>query len=255
MPSPLSGSGAASPDRLRPGLLLARAESRTPTEAQSPAASTPEPARPAAGEDSLTLSVSVRMRARLEGLRQAAENLKTGGQLLAVADNALGSMQEHVLRIRQLAVKASHGALTGLDRQNLQVEVSQLIDEVDRIASQTEFNHLRLLQGDYSRGSRTASLWFQVGPGSHERERIYISTSSAQSLNLERADSAILSVSTPEMANQAIGIVDNALERLVKERSNLAAYTNRFREVGELTAREIQVLEAEKEAPLTYAPR
>ncbi len=255
MPSPLSGSGAASPDRLRPGVLLARSESRSPSEAQSPAASAPDPARQAAGEDSLTLSVSVRMRARLEGLRQAAENLKTGNQLLSVADNALGSMQEHVLRIRQLAVKASHGALTGLDRQNLQVEVSQLIDEVDRIASQTEFNHLRLLQGDYARGSRTASLWFQVGANGLERERIYISTNSARSLNLERADSALLSVSTPEIANDAIRTVDSALERLVKERSSMNAYLRRFREVGELTAREIQALESSGETPLTYAPR
>jgi flagellin len=255
MPSPLSGSGAASPDRLRPGVLLARSESRSPSEAQSPAASAPDPARQAAGEDSLTLSVSVRMRARLEGLRQAAENLKTGNQLLSVADNALGSMQEHVLRIRQLAVKASHGALTGLDRQNLQVEVSQLIDEVDRIASQTEFNHLRLLQGDYARGSRTASLWFQVGANGLERERIYISTNSARSLNLERADNALLSVSTPEIANDAIRTVDSALERLVKERSSMNAYLRRFREVGELTAREIQALESSGETPLTYAPR
>ena len=131
-------------------------------------------------------------------------------------------------RIRVLAVQSSNGIYTTEDRQMVQVEVSQLIDEVDRVASQAEFNTLKLFQGDFSRDSRTSSMWFHIGANIHQRERIYIRTMTAQALSMRQPDGNIISLSTPAKANDTIGLMDEALFRLNKQRANLGAYFNRF---------------------------
>ena len=115
-----------------------------------------------------------------------------------------------------------------MDRQNIQVEVSQLIDEVDRIASQAEFNKMNLLRGDFARGSRSSSMWFHIGPNQHQRERVYIQTMTSQSLALKRYDGTLLTLSTAEFSNDAIGVVDAALNRINKQRADLGAYYNRL---------------------------
>jgi flagellin len=87
---------------------------------------------------------------------------------------------------------------------------------------------MNLLQGDFARGSRVSSMWFHVGPNQHQRERVYISTMTAQSLNLKRADGSLLTLSTAEFANEALGVLDDALHRINKQRADLGAYYNRL---------------------------
>ena len=181
-----------------------------------------------AGDDASGLAVSEKMRAQIKGLRQAERNTEDGMSLIQTTEGYLQQISNIVQRIRVLAVQSSNGIYTTNDRQMIQVEVSQLIDEVNRVASQAEFNTLNLLQGQFSRDSRIASMWFHMGPNMHQRERVYISTMTAQSLGMQRADGTLLSLSTAEFANETIGVIDLALQRLNSQRADLGAYYNRL---------------------------
>ncbi len=181
-----------------------------------------------AGDDASGLAVSEKMRSQINGLRQAERNTEDGMSLIQTAEGYLQEIADILQRIRVLAVQSSNGIYTAQDRQMIQVEVSQLIDEVDRIASQAEFNKMNLFKGDFARGSRISSMWFHIGPNQHQRERVYIQTMTSQALNLKRYDGSLLTLSTAEFANDAIGILDVALHRLNKQRADLGAYYNRL---------------------------
>jgi flagellin len=181
-----------------------------------------------AGDDASGLAVSEKMRAQINGLRQAERNTEDGMSLIQTAEGYLQEIADILQRIRVLAVQSSNGIYTAEDRQMIQVEVSQLIDEVDRIASQAEFNKMNLFQGDFARGSRISSMWFHIGPNQHQRERVYIQTMTSRALNLKRFDGSLLTLSTAEFANDAIGVLDAALYRVNKQRADLGAYYNRL---------------------------
>ena len=181
-----------------------------------------------AGDDASGLAVSEKMRSQIQGLRQAERNTEDGMSLVQTTEGYLQQSSDILQRIRVLAVQAANGIYTPEDRQMIQVEVSQLIDEVDRVASQAEFNKMSLLQGDFARGSRSQSMWIHMGANQHQRERLYVATMTAQSLDLRRADNSIVTLSTMASANEAIGILDNALHRINKERANLGGYYNRM---------------------------
>jgi flagellin len=87
---------------------------------------------------------------------------------------------------------------------------------------------MNLLQGDFSRNSRSASMWFHMGPNMHQRERVFIGTMTAKSLNLKNIIGQPITLSTPEFANRAIGIMDDALHVISKQRADLGAYYNRL---------------------------
>ena len=127
-----------------------------------------------------------------------------------------------------MAVQSSNGIYTPQDRQLIQVEVSALVDEVDRIASQAEFNKMKLLQGDFAIASRAASMWIHMGPNMHQRERVYIGTMTAAALKLKTSIGKVITISTPEDANRTIGIMDEALHIISKQRADLGAYYNRL---------------------------
>ena len=181
-----------------------------------------------AGDDASGLAVSEKMRAQIKGLRQAERNTEDGMSMIQTAEGYLQGVANIMQRIRVLAIQSSNGIYTPNDRQMIQVEVSQLIDEVNRIASQAEFNKMPLLQGHFARGSRIGSMWFHMGPNMHQRERVYIQTMTALSLGLSRPDGTILTISTPELANESIGVLDVALNQINKQRADLGAYYNRL---------------------------
>lgn len=181
-----------------------------------------------AGDDASGLAVSEKMRTQVQGLRQAQRNTEDGMSLIQTSEGYLEEVSQIIQRIRVLAVQSSNGIYTPEDRQLIQVEVSSLVDEVDRIASQAEFNTMALLQGDFARGSRTSSMWFHLGPNMHQRERVFIGTMTAMSLKLKQLDGTIMSLSTAGQANSAIGVLDDALQRIQKQRADLGAYYNRL---------------------------
>jgi flagellin len=182
-----------------------------------------------AGDDASGLAVSEKMRTQIQGLRQAERNTEDGMSFVQTAEGYLDQTASILQRIRVLAVQSSNGIYTQLDRQLIQVEVSGLIDEVDRIASQAEFNKFKLLLGDFSRTNPRASMWFHMGPNMHQRERVYIGTMTSQGLNLrEKTGTFLANLSTAGGANSAIGIIDDALHKIAKQRADLGAYYNRL---------------------------
>ncbi|EHQ07194.1 MAG: flagellin [Leptonema illini] len=181
-----------------------------------------------AGDDASGLAVSEKMRAQINGLRQAERNSEDGMSMIQTAEGYLSSLADIIQRIRVLAVQSSNGIYSASDRQMIQVEVSQLVDEIDRIASQAEFNKMSILKGEFARGSRVSSMWFHMGPNQHQRERVYIQTMTAMSLGLKRMDGNTVSLSTAELSNSAIGDLDAALNQINKQRADLGAYYNRL---------------------------
>jgi len=182
-----------------------------------------------AGDDASGLAVSEKMRTQIQGLRQAERNTEDGMSFVQTAEGYLDQTATILQRIRVLAVQASNGIYTQEDRQLIQVEVSALVDEVDRIASQAEFNKFKLLLGDFSRTNPKASMWFHMGANMHQRERVYIGTMTSQGLNLvEKTGKFLANLSTADGANRTIGVIDDALHKIAKQRADLGAYYNRL---------------------------
>lgn len=181
-----------------------------------------------AGDDPSGLAVSEKMRSQIQGLRQAERNTEDGISFIQTAEGYLQQSADILQRIRVLAIQSANGIYSPGDRQLIQVEVSQLIDEVDRIASQAEFNRFQVLQGDFSKTSRKSSMWFHMGPGKLNRERVYIGTMTSAALGLRMVEKKPFSISTPAMANDMIGKVDEALTKVLRQRADLGAYSNRL---------------------------
>src|SRR4030042_1763888 len=104
-----------------------------------------------AGDDASGLAVSEKMRTQIQGLRQAERNTEDGMSFEQTAEGYLDQSASIIQRIRVLGVQAANGIYANEDRQLIQVEVSALVDEVDRIASQAEVNKFKILNGAYSR--------------------------------------------------------------------------------------------------------
>ena len=113
----------------------------------------------------------------------------------------------------------------------IQVEVEQLVDEVNRIASHAQFNGMNLLTGAFAQESAVNRIMqLQVGANMDQNKQIFIGTMTALALGLQNAqgEKGSLTIATPEEANQAIGTVDAALKLVSKQRADLGAYQNRF---------------------------
>ena len=182
-----------------------------------------------AGDDASGLAVSEKMRTQINGLRRAEQNTEDGMSLIQTTEGYLTETQDIVQRIRVLAVQSANGIYTPEDRQMIQVEVSQLVDDIDRIASQAEFNKMKLLTGAFARINPTASMWFHMGANMHQRERVFIETMTSAALGLRNPTVlTFISISTPGKANAVIGIADDALRSISKQRADLGAYHNRL---------------------------
>jgi len=190
-----------------------------------------------AGDDASGLAVSEKMRAQINGIRRAEKNVQDAVSFIQTTEGYLEETTQILQRIRELAVQAANGIYSTEDRMQIQVEVSQMVAEVDRIASHAQFNGLNMLTGrfayDISGNNPAASMWFHVGPNMDQRIRAFIGTMTAAALGIRDVSSRdILSISTPEKANMAIGIVDKALERVNKQRADLGAYQNRMQHLS-----------------------
>jgi flagellin len=181
-----------------------------------------------AGDDASGLAVSEKMRTQINGLIVAEKNSQNGISFIQVAEGSFQQLNDIMQRVRALAVQSANGIYSDSDRTQIQVEVSQLIDEVDRIATSAQFNRMKMLTGRYAKDSKIGSMFFHVGPNSNQRIRVFIATISAKALNLLDADSNKRSISTVGKANAMIGYVDVALERLNRQRADLGAYYNRM---------------------------
>lgn len=183
-----------------------------------------------AGDDASGLAVSEKMRSQIRGLNQASRNVQNGVSFIQVASGYLQETSDILQRIRELAVQGSDGIFSSEDRMQIQVEVSQLVAEVDRIASSAQFNGMNLLTGRFSRDSDTV-MQFQIGANVDQNIRAYIGTMTATALGLkgiQGEETNIISIGSPEEANQTISTIDEALKNVNKQRADLGAYQNRM---------------------------
>ena len=182
-----------------------------------------------AGDDASGLAVSEKMRTQIQGLRQAERNTEDGMSFVQTAEGYLNQTASIIQRIRVMSVQAANGIYSGEDRQLIQVEVSALVDEVDRIASQAEFNKFKVLTGTFSKTNPKGSMWFQVGANKDQRTRVYIGTITAKAFKFRDGTGKVaVHLSAPGGANDSIGIMDQALQRLGKQRADLGAYYNKL---------------------------
>jgi flagellin len=190
-----------------------------------------------AGDDASGLAVSEKMRSQIRGLQRAGANAQDGISFIQTAEGYLQESQDILQRLRELAVQASNGIYSNEDRMQIQVEVSQLVSEINRIASHAQFNGMNMLTGRFAAATGenavTASLWLHIGANMDQRVRVNIGTMTAQGLGVQGANgrpntATFISLSSPDRANAAIGVLDHALRIVNKQRADLGAYQNRL---------------------------
>jgi flagellin len=181
-----------------------------------------------AGDDASGLAVSEKMRSQIRGLNQASRNIQNGVSFIQTTEGYLNETTDILQRIRELAVQSANGIYSDEDRMQIQVEVSQLVAEVDRIASQAQFNGMNMLTGRFAQGGDV--MQFHIGANVDQNTRVYIGTMTATSLGLKGAQGGDeqISISSPDEANLTLAAIDEALKNVTKQRADLGAYQNRF---------------------------
>ena len=182
-----------------------------------------------AGDDASGLAVSEKMRSQIRGLNQASKNIQNGVSFIQTTEGYLTETTDILQRVRELAVQSANGIYSDEDRMQIQVEVSQLVAEVDRIASQAQFNGMNMLTGRFAQAG-DAVMQFQIGANVDQNARVFIGTMTATALGLKGAQGGDeqISISTPDEANMTLAAVDAALTNVTKQRADLGAYQNRF---------------------------
>ena len=186
-----------------------------------------------AGDDASGLAVSEKMRAQIRGLNQASENAQNGISFIQTTEGYLQETTDIMQRIRELAVQSSNGIYSDEDRMQIQVEVSALVSEVDRIASSAQFNGMNMLTGRFAQpngeNTVTGSMWFHIGANMDQRMQVFIGTMTAEALGIREIGTGDkITLAAPDDANHAIGVIDEALKRINKQRADLGAYQNRM---------------------------
>ncbi len=186
-----------------------------------------------AGDDASGLAVSEKMRSQIRGLNQASQNAANGISFIQATEGYLQETTDILQRIRELSVQASNGIYSSEDRMQIQVEVSQLVAEVDRIASSAQFNGMNMLTGRFARetgeNTITGSMWFHIGANMDQRVRVFIGTMTASALGVRSVgDGTIMTLENADSANRSIGVIDEALKVVNKQRADLGAYQNRL---------------------------
>ena len=181
-----------------------------------------------AGDDAAGLSISEKMRKQINGLDRASTNAQDGVSAVQTAEGALTEVHSMLQRMNELAVQAANGTNSADDRQSLQDEITQLKDEINRVAATTKFNETYLLSGTGTSTVNTASqlsFGLHVGADSYETNRIEVKISAMSSTGLSIQSVA---VTTEALATAAIDSISNAIKLVSKQRSELGAIQNRL---------------------------
>jgi flagellin len=193
-----------------------------------------------AADDAAGLAVSEEMRTQIRGMNVASRNALDGVSLVQVADGALGGVNDMLQRIRDLAVQAANGTLTDLQRNNLDREVQSITAEIARVASDTEFNGIKILSGSVATAASAVTL--QVGANGAQVIAFTIGTMSASDLGVSG-----IAVSTAASATAAIPSIDAAIRSVNSQRASMGAIQNRLEQtIGrlQLTSENLQAAES-----------
>jgi flagellin len=169
-----------------------------------------------AADDAAGLGISERMRAQIRSLQQAGRNAGDGVSLAQTAEGALGEVNGNLVRMRELAVQASNGTLNTGDRAVLDAEFQALVTEIQRVADQTTFNGVHLLDGS------TTTLSIQVGAESGETIDVTFEDMSSGTLGIST------DITTSTNAQAALDLIDTAIDTVTSLRGDLGAAQNRI---------------------------
>jgi flagellin len=174
-----------------------------------------------ASDDAAGLAVSEVMRSQIRGMNVASRNAQDGISMVQVADGAMGTAQDMLQRVRDLAVQAANGTLTDVQRTNLDKEVQNILTEIDRVGTDTDFNGVKILAGSVATAASAVTL--QVGANGSQTIGFTISTISTTDLGVSG-----IAVSTQASASAAIASIDQALNTLSSSRAGMGAIQNRL---------------------------
>ncbi|RNC67271.1 MAG: flagellin FliC [Desulfuromonadales bacterium] len=174
-----------------------------------------------AGDDAAGLAISEGMRAQTRSMNQAVRNANDGVSLVQTAEGALNEVSNILVRMRELATQAATGTVSSSQRGYIDSEFTQLKSEIDRIASASEFNGSKLLDGT------AASYSFQVGAGATSNDVIAVSISAAGASSIG-VGTASVAGATGAAATAALASIDSAIANVSNIRGTLGAVQNRL---------------------------
>ena len=176
-----------------------------------------------AADDAAGLSISEKMRSQIRGLNQASDNAQNGQSLIQTAEGALNEIHSVLQRMRELTVQASNDTNVSADRKSIALEMKALTAEIDRIATQTEYNTMKLLSGKFTGKN------LQVGANNGQFISISISKMSSEGLKVTVAEVAgLISTGTSTTISPLISIVSTAITMVSEQRAKLGAIQNRL---------------------------
>ena len=172
-------------------------------------------------DDAAGHQIANRMTAEIQGIKMAIRNAADAQALLQTAEGAVEEIQTMLLRIRELAVQSSNGTNTTADRAALQSEAAALELEISRVANNTTWAGLNIIDG-----SQSAGIVFQVGADSGQTltHSIYSFSAASSTLNL----TAAMTLGSFASAQTYITALDNAIESVAREREQMGAVMNRL---------------------------
>ena len=204
-----------------------------------------------AGDNAAGLSISEKMRGQIRGLEQASTNAQDGISLIQTAEGALNEIHAILQRQRELTVQAANDTNVEADRTAIKDELDQLSCEITRIACETEFNTMKLLNGSGAAGEGDGKFVFQVGANENQSIEVTIGNMTADAVTLnadgDTEDVSDIQVDTYANATASITIVNNALEGVSWQRSQLGAVQNRLEHTianADNTAENLQAAES-----------
>jgi flagellin len=178
-----------------------------------------------ASDDAAGLSVSEQLRSQVNGLNMGSRNIQDGIALINIAEGALNEVEASIQRMRELSIQAANDTLTSVERSYIDIEISQLNSEIDRIVSGTQYNSQNLLNGTAPWGTAPGGV-LHIGPNN-------IAASDSINYQIDPMNTASLgltglTVGTQVSATTAIDTLDVALRSINALRADLGAMTNRL---------------------------
>lgn len=172
-----------------------------------------------AGDDAAGFAISERLESISRGFEQSERNLQDGASALQIAEGGLSTVNDNLQRIRELSVQAANGTLTDADREIIQGEVDQLVAEIDRSTSATQFNGQELLSGNFD-----ANNPFTIQSGANQGETLDVELAETSTSTLGVAG---IDVSTQDAASSALATLDTAISTVNGQQSEIGAVLNR----------------------------
>ncbi|XOV79334.1 MAG: flagellin [Aestuariibacter sp.] len=172
-------------------------------------------------DDAAGLQITDRFTSQIQGLNQSVRNANDAISLVQTTEGALAESITSLQRIRQLSIQAQNGINSSADKTALQQEVTALISELSRIATDTQFAGVNVLDGTFSAA-------FQVGANAGQQISVNLSSTNGSSFGASGLGVSTVDITTEAGASAALTAIDTAISTIGAQRASLGALQNRF---------------------------